>query len=237
MEIVLLERIEKLGQMGDVVNVKNGFARNFLLPQGKALRATEDNLKRFEDQRADLEARNLERRSEAEAVAGKMSGASIVLVRQAGETGQLYGSVSARDVAEGMDEEGYKLERRQIVLDRPIKELGIHTVRISLHPEVSLDVSVNVARSEAEAEQQALTGRAAIGEVEEALEDVFDDPDHEVETADGDEAEDDEAGASATSQDDGVETEAAGENAEGTDAGDAEEATQADAESDDNRGE
>jgi large subunit ribosomal protein L9 len=197
MEIVLLERIEKLGQMGDVVNVKNGFARNFLLPQGKALRATEGNLKRFESQRADLEAHNLERRTEAEAVADQMSGAGIVLVRQAGETGQLYGSVSARDIAEGLDEVGYKLERRQIVLDRPIKELGIHGVRVSLHPEVSLDVTVNVARSETEAQQQALTGRAAVGDIDDALDDEFDDRDHETGSLEDDPAQENEGAETA----------------------------------------
>lgn len=155
MDIVLLERVEKLGQMGDVVTVKNGYARNFLLPQGKALRATKSNLELFESRRAELEARNLERRKEAEGVAGKMDGASIVLVRQAGETGQLYGSVNARDVVQGLQDAGYKVERRQVVLDRPIKTLGIHELKISLHPEVSITVSVNVARSEAEAELQA----------------------------------------------------------------------------------
>jgi large subunit ribosomal protein L9 len=206
MEIVLLERIEKLGQMGDVVNVKNGYARNFLLPQGKAMRATGENLKKFEDQRAELEARNLERRNEAEAVANKMEGTSIVLVKQAGETGQLYGSVSARDIVEGLDAEGFKLERRQVVLDRPIKDLGIHTVSISLHPEVSVDISANVARSEAEAERQALTGEAAVGEEEQALADVFEDPDHQVEelAEDADtEAEADPAAARETAGDDG----------------------------------
>jgi large subunit ribosomal protein L9 len=155
MEVILLERIEKLGQMGDTVRVKPGFARNYLLPQKKALRATKDNMARFEHQRADLEARNLERRKEAEQVAGKMEGVSIVLVRQAGDTGQLYGSVSARDVMEGLEAAGTHIERRQVVLDRPIKTLGIHKVRIALHPEVSVSVDVNVARSEAEAEAQA----------------------------------------------------------------------------------
>lgn len=155
MDIVLLERVEKLGQMGDVVAVKNGYARNFLLPQGKALRATKSNMELFEARRAELEARNLERRAEAEQVSGKMDGASIVLVRQAGETGQLYGSVAARDVVDGLSEAGFKLERRQVVLDRPIKTLGIHEIKVSLHPEVSITVSVNVARSEAEAELQA----------------------------------------------------------------------------------
>jgi large subunit ribosomal protein L9 len=155
MEVVLLERIEKLGQMGDVVKVKPGFARNFLLPQKKALRATKENMARFERQRAELEARNLERRKEAEQVAAKMEGAAIVLVRQAGDTGQLYGSVSARDIMEGLEANGMKVERQQVVLDRPIKTLGIHKVRIALHPEVSVTVDVNVARSEAEAEAQA----------------------------------------------------------------------------------
>lgn len=155
MEVVLLERIEKLGQMGDVVRVKPGFARNYLLPQKKALRANKDNMARFERQRADLEARNLERKKEAEQVAVKMEGATIVLVRQAGDTGQLYGSVSARDVVEGLAADGKKVERQQVVLDRPIKTLGIHKVRVSLHPEVSITVDVNVARSEAEAEAQA----------------------------------------------------------------------------------
>lgn len=169
MEVILLERIEKLGQMGDVVAVKNGYARNYLLPQGKALRATENNMKHFENQRAELEARNLERKTEAEAVAERMSGAKIVLVRQAGETGQLYGSVSARDVADGLSEAGYKVARTQVVLDRPIKELGIHDIRVALHPEVSVNVSVNVARSEAEAEQQ----EAGVEETAEHLEEFF----------------------------------------------------------------
>jgi large subunit ribosomal protein L9 len=155
MEVILLERIEKLGQMGDTVRVKPGFARNYLLPQKKALRATKDNMARFEHQRADLEARNLERRKEAEQVAVKMEGVSVVLVRQAGDTGQLYGSVSARDVMEGLEAANMKIERRQVVLDRPIKTLGVHKVRIALHPEVSVSVDVNVARSEAEAEAQA----------------------------------------------------------------------------------
>ena len=155
MEVILLERVEKLGQMGDTVRVKPGFARNYLLPQKKALRATKDNMARFEHQRADLEARNLERRKEAEQVAAKMEGVSIVLVRQAGDTGQLYGSVSARDVTEGLEAAGTHIERRQVVLDRPIKTLGIHKVRIALHPEVSVSIDVNVARSEAEAEAQA----------------------------------------------------------------------------------
>lgn len=155
MDVILLERVEKLGQMGDVVKVKSGFARNYLLPQGKALRATDNNRRRFAEQRVELEARNLERRTEASAVAGKMDNVAIVLVRQAGENGQLYGSVSARDIADGLSAAGYQIERRQVALDQPIKALGMHDVRISLHPEVSVMASVNVARSAAEAEQQA----------------------------------------------------------------------------------
>jgi large subunit ribosomal protein L9 len=155
MEVILLERVEKLGQMGDVVNVKNGYARNFLLPRKKAPRATKSNISYFETQRKDLEARNLENRAEAEAVAGKMEGAKVVLIRQAGETGQLYGSVSARDIAVSLTEDGYKVERSQVVLDRPIKILGLHEIRVVLHPEVSQLIEANVARSPEEAELQA----------------------------------------------------------------------------------
>lgn len=154
MEVILLERIERLGQMGDVVNVKAGYARNYLLPKGKAMRATKGNLEHFEQQRVDLEARNLEQRQEAEAVAAKMQGVKIVLVRQASDTGQLYGSVSARDIAAALSEAGYHVNRQQVTLDRPIKTLGIHPVRIVLHPEVAVSIDCNVARSEAEAEQQ-----------------------------------------------------------------------------------
>lgn len=155
MEVILLERIGKLGQMGDVVKVKNGFARNYLLPRGKALRATESNLKRFENERSQLEARNLELKTEASAVAEKIDGESFVVIRQAGDTGQLYGSVSTRDIAEIVTEGGFSVVRSQILLDRPIKTLGLHEVRLSLHPEVEAAVSVNVARSEDEAERQA----------------------------------------------------------------------------------
>ena len=155
MDVILLERVEKLGQMGDVVKVKTGYARNFLLPQGKALRATDQNRQRFEDQRVELEARNLERRQEAEAVAAKMQGASVVLVRQAGETGQLYGSVATRDVAEIAGAEGFSIERRQVRLDRAIKTIGMHEVLITLHPEVEVPITINVARSTDEAERQA----------------------------------------------------------------------------------
>jgi len=160
MDIILLERVEKLGQMGDEVTVKDGYARNFLLPQKKALRATAANRARFADQRAQLEARNLEQRSEAEAAGNKLAGASCILVRQAGETGHLYGSASSRDIAEALTAEGFSVNSSQVVLDRPIKMLGVHEVRIVLHPEVSVSVSVNVARSQAEAEAQA-AGEAA----------------------------------------------------------------------------
>ena len=151
MEVVLMERIEKLGIMGDVVTVKNGFARNFLLPQGKALRATKANMESFELQRTQLEARNLEQRKEAEAVAARMDEVSIVLVRQASESDHLYGSVSFRDIAESLTEAGYAVERKQVILDQPIKTVGLTKVRIVLHPEVSVTIQVNVARSEEEA--------------------------------------------------------------------------------------
>ena len=155
MQVVLLERVEKLGQMGDVVKVKDGFARNFLLPRGKALRATKDNLKRFEEQRAQLEARNLELRKEAEQVFEKVNGEKFIVIRQAGDTGILYGSVSTRDISDAMTVGGFSTHRNQVQLDKPIKNLGLHDVRVVLHPEVVATVSVNVARSEEEAERQA----------------------------------------------------------------------------------
>jgi large subunit ribosomal protein L9 len=154
-ELILLERVEKLGQMGQVVKVKPGYARNYLLPQKKALRATKENLAYFETQRAQLEASNLQRKAEATEIGAKMEGLSVVLVRQAGESGQLYGSVSARDIAEAVTEAGFTIERRQVVLDRPIKTLGLHPVRIVLHPEVSVTVTANVAQSVEEADMQA----------------------------------------------------------------------------------
>ncbi len=154
-DVILLERVEHLGQMGQIVKVKPGFARNFLLPQKKALRATKDNLAYFETQRVQLEATNLKLREEASAVAAKMGGLSVIVIRQAGETGHLYGSVSARDVADGVTAAGFSIERRQVVLDLPIKTLGIHSVRLSLHPEVSVQISVNVAQSAEEAAAQA----------------------------------------------------------------------------------
>jgi large subunit ribosomal protein L9 len=155
MQVILLERIGRLGQMGDVVNVKNGYARNFLLPQKKALRATKENLARFEKDRAQLEARDLELKKDAQAVAAKLDGKSFVAIRQAGDTGQLYGSVTTRDIAEIVTAGGFSIDRRQIVLDRPIKTLGIHPTRVALHPEVIVQVSLNVARTEDEAERQA----------------------------------------------------------------------------------
>ena len=167
MDVILLERIEKLGQMGDVVSVKPGFARNYLIPQRKALRATKENLSFFEGQRAQLEADNLARRQEAESVAGKIEGLSVVIIRQAGDSGQLYGSVSSRDIAEAVTEAGATIQRGQVVLDRPIKALGIHAVRVRLHPEVSIGISCNIARSEAEAEMQASTGQAVTGTTDE----------------------------------------------------------------------
>lgn len=155
MQVILLERIGRLGQMGDVVNVKDGFARNFLLPQKKALRATDENRKRFEKDRAQLEARDLALKKEAEAVAGKLTGKTFIAIRQAGDTGQLYGSVSTRDISDLITAGGFTTDRRQVVLDKAIKNLGVHQVKIALHPEVIVPVSLNVARSQDEAERQA----------------------------------------------------------------------------------
>jgi large subunit ribosomal protein L9 len=155
MQVILLERIGRLGQMGDVVKVRPGYARNFLLPQGKALRATKDNMSRFETQRTQLEATNLQRKQEAEAVSGKLGGKSFTIIRQAGDTGQLYGSVSTRDVSDAVTAGGYTIDRVQVLLDRPIKNLGVHGLRVSLHPEVEVNIRINVARTEEEAERQA----------------------------------------------------------------------------------
>jgi large subunit ribosomal protein L9 len=166
-QVILLERVESLGQMGDVVRVKPGFARNFLLPQKKAMRATKENLAVFEKQRAQLEAQNLARTGEAEQVAGKMAGLAVVIIRQAGETGQLYGSVSNRDIAEAVTAAGFTVERRQVLLLQPIKALGIHATRVSLHPEVDIEVKVNVAQSADEAKAQA-EGKAKAAAAEEA---------------------------------------------------------------------
>ncbi len=155
MQVILLERIGRLGQMGDVVRVKDGYARNFLLPQGKALRATEDNIAEFEKRRVQLEARNLELKSEAEAVATRLNGQRFIAIRTAGDTGQLYGSVATRDLATLITTGGFNVDRNQVVLERPIKSLGLHEVKVALHPEVEVKVTINIARSEDEAERQA----------------------------------------------------------------------------------
>ncbi|HLI64754.1 MAG TPA: 50S ribosomal protein L9 [Caulobacteraceae bacterium] len=155
MKVILLERVERLGALGDVVNVRDGFARNFLLPQSKALRATADNLKTFEGQRADIEARNAQARSGAAKSGEKLEGSSYVLIRQAGESGHLYGSVSGRDVSDAVNAEGGKIDRSMVVLDKPLKTLGVHQVKVRLHPEVTVTVSINIARSADEAERQA----------------------------------------------------------------------------------
>jgi len=162
MKVILLERIEKLGQMGDEVTVKSGYARNFLLPQKKALRATDANKSLFEVQRAQLETTNLEKRSEAEKLGKKMDGMAVIMVRQAGEAGQLYGSVNARDIATAVTEAGVTITRQQVVLDHPIKSLGLYQVKVILHPEISVDVTANVARSEEEAKIQTKTGSAVV---------------------------------------------------------------------------
>ena len=181
MQVVLLERVAKLGQMGDVVNVKDGYARNFLLPRKKALRATAENLAHFETQKAQLEARNLELKKEAEQVAAKLDGETFVIIRQAGETGQLYGSVASRDIATAISDGGVSVERSQITMDKPIKTLGLHDEKVVLHPEVSVNVVVNVARSEEEAERQA-RGEDVTAQVDDeededtiSVEDVFED--------------------------------------------------------------
>lgn len=185
MDVILLERIARLGQMGDTVSVKAGYARNFLLPQGKALRANEENRKRFESQRTQLEARNLERRSEAQQVADKLDGKTFIVIRSAGETGQLYGSVSTRDIADIITAEGFSVLRTQVELNHPIKTIGMHNVAINLHPEVQVTVTINIARSADEAERQAagedLTSIEAIYGIEEKplSEEVFDDEEEE----------------------------------------------------------
>jgi large subunit ribosomal protein L9 len=185
MEVILLERIARLGQMGDVVRVRDGYARNFLLPQGKALRANDANRKKFEAEKVHLEARNLERMSEAQQVGVRLGGQSFVVVRQAGETGQLYGSVTSRDLAELMEAAGFSVARSQIDLNVPLKTIGIHQVRIVLHSEVDTHVSVNVARSEDEAARQARGEDVTMGEAGEAAEESAR---TEVPTADEDDA-------------------------------------------------
>jgi large subunit ribosomal protein L9 len=195
MEVILLERISRLGQMGETVKVKDGFARNFLLPQGKALRANEANKKKFEGQRAQLEARNLERKAEASKIAETLDGKSFVAVRTAGETGQLYGSVSTRDIADLITADGFTVNRNQVLLNQPIKTIGLTNVAIALHPEVEVTVTLNVARSPEEAERQAkgetlTTAEAIYGEDinENARPEAFFDPNAEVDEAAGEEA-------------------------------------------------
>ena len=178
MQVILLERVEKLGQMGDEVRVKDGFARNFLLPKKKALRATKANREYFQTRKIDLEAHNLERRKDAEGVAKKLDGKSFILIRQAGDRGQLYGSVSPRDVAVAMEQAGFKVDRNQVHISQAIKAIGVFTVPVVLHPEVRVNVTVNVARSEDEAERQArgenvLAERTEQEEVVAAAEEMF----------------------------------------------------------------
>ena len=168
MDVILLERIERLGQMGDVVNVKPGFARNFLFPKKKALRASKDNLAYFESKKAELEATNAKRKGEAEATAKKLTGAKLLLVRQAGEGGQLYGSVSARDIADGLIEQGYKIDRSHVQLNVPVKTLGVFTVPVRLHADVKLTVEVTVARSQEEADLHAAQAAALLERAEDA---------------------------------------------------------------------
>ena len=187
MDVILLERVAKLGAMGDTVTVKDGYARNFLLPQGKALRANKANMAHFESQRAHLEERNTERKAEAEGIASQLSGNTYVAVRSAGETGQLYGSVAARDIVATLSDNGFTIGRSQVELRAPIKVIGLHAVTIMLHPEVEAEISMNVARSEDEAIRQAagedLTSRDAIDNVDVAeedelsIDDVFENPD------------------------------------------------------------
>lgn len=155
MQVILLQRVAKLGQMGDVVDVRAGYARNFLLPQGKALTASAANIKSFEVQKAQLEARNLETKKEAEALATKLDGQQFIVIRQAADGGSLYGSVTPRDVADVATEEGFSVDRKQVVIEKPIKDLGLHSATVTLHPEVIVTVSLNVARSPEEAEIQA----------------------------------------------------------------------------------
>ncbi|MCK8785554.1 50S ribosomal protein L9 [Roseomonas sp. NAR14] len=172
-EVILMQRVDKLGQMGERVKVRPGYARNFLLPQGKAIRASKSNLERFERERVQLEALNLKRREEAERIAERMEGLSVVIIRQAGESGSLYGSVAPRDIADACKGSGLTVDRQQVLLEQPIKTLGLFNVRVALHPEVSIPVTVNVARSPEEAERQA-RGERARGEEDEEEESLED---------------------------------------------------------------
>jgi large subunit ribosomal protein L9 len=171
MEVILLERVAKLGQMGEIVRVKDGYARNYLLPGHKALRATDINKARFETERTQLEARNLETKNEAAVIAEKLNGQSFVIVRQAGETGHLYGSVSPRDIAAAVTDDGFSIGRNQVVLKAPIKSLGLHEIPVQLHPEIEAAITINIARSAEEAERQA-KGEAVTAVAETTLEDL-----------------------------------------------------------------
>ncbi|HVI89764.1 MAG TPA: 50S ribosomal protein L9 [Dongiaceae bacterium] len=182
MDVILLERVEKLGHIGDVVKVKPGFARNFLLPQKKALRATEANKQRFETQRAQIEANNLKRRQEAEGIKDRVDGLKVILIRQASETGILFGSVAARDVSDAVTKAGFTIDRRQVALDKPIKTLGLHPVRVALHPEVIVSVIANVAKSEDEAAAQEKAGGFVVNK------DVDETPDLDALLAEAEEA-------------------------------------------------
>ena len=204
MQIILLERIEKLGQMGDLVNVKPGYARNYLLPQGKALRASKANMERFESERAQREADNLTKRSEAETEAKKMEGLAVNMVRAASEMGQLFGSVTSRDIAEAVSEAGFTINRSQVIMDRSIKTLGLTDTRIRLHPEVSVSVIVNIARSLAEAETQLKTGVAVTGEAndnDQQIASSAETSEDAAATAEGDNTADDAGTASDTDDD------------------------------------
>ena len=229
MQVVLLERVSKLGQMGDVVNVKDGYARNFLLPQGKALRANKANLERFENERAQLETRNLERKNDAEAVHANLNEQTFVIIRQSGDTGQLYGSVTTRDIASQLSDQGFSVERNQISLEMPIKNLGLHNVNVTLHPEVTSTVVVNVARTEEEAERQAsgedvtAEQQAETGEITPDVEEIFDEGVEVELSEDAEDGAEEEAGdeiaakaaseASAEAETEGVGTETDGDEA------------------------
>ncbi len=194
MKVILMERIERLGQMGDIVTVRDGYARNFLLPKGKALRASKNNIVHFEQQKSHYEAQNLERRGEAETLAARMDGVAVVLIRQASDSGQLYGSVNSRDIVVAVTAAGYTIDRHQVILARPIKTLGVQEVGLQLHPEVSVVARVNVARSKDEARAQAAGRR--IGDFDDegafddmqAADDYFDNPE-DLDSDDGDTAE------------------------------------------------
>ncbi|MCZ6885511.1 MAG: 50S ribosomal protein L9 [Alphaproteobacteria bacterium] len=217
MQVILLERVETLGQMGDVVNVKAGYARNFLLPQNKALRATPENRENFEARRVELETTNAKRRSAAEIIAGGIEDRTVILVRQASDGGQLYGSVRPRDIANALNEQGTEIERTQVKLEAPIKMIGLHTVRIATHPEVVVEITVNVARSEGEAALQA-EGKSLIdadaqdiGIFDGEEEDAGDAPEEAQAAADGQEETADDAAGEDSAGEDSAGEDSAGE--------------------------